>query len=883
MIQGRVVDSTTDTYLNGAVVRVPNTNFQTTTDRGGQFRLRIPPGSYTLEALYVGYPTGSQTVQVSEGGTTVEFDLSDTTQELETFVVEGRALGQARALNFQRSAQVNSSVVSADAIGEFPDQNAAEALGRLPGVSIERDQGEGRFVIIRGINPDLNSVAIDGVKLASPGADERATLLDTIPSDTIQQLEVYKSVLPSMPGDSVGGYINIKTPSAFDFDDTVVRVTGQGNFSDLVDEWEGKFAAAYGDVFNEGTVGFMLNATYEKRTFGSDNNEADPWEEEDGLDGSSGFVPGEIQFREYDLTRVRTGISGNLEFRPNNDSFYFIRGSYNNYQDTEIRHAAVFEPDAFDAIDSTSFVSVGTEHVREFKDREENLGVRAASIGGENIIDNWTIDYSLSYSFAEEDTPYDTEVIYEFADTPDIRFSNTNSYLLSLSQLNGPSLTDPSNYEFDEVADAFQFVEEEDISLAANFEYSFLQGPFSSVKFGFLAREKSKISDAEEFASDDQPVAIENLSDFSTFENRDPLMTGLPYVARDIRSYFLSNESAFAMERSIGDSAIEDFDADEEVLATYLMGTFDVNEWEIIVGARHEDTQYGTRGFEYNDDTETVVSTRFSNDYSNFMPHLHLRRPIGDNAVFRFSANQTISRPNFEQLLPGVEIEGDEVSVGNPLLDPLESTNFDISYEYYLHPLGVFSVSLFYKDIENFIYEQVLEQDFGSIIDAEVTTFRNGPSGDIQGIEFGYQQQLTGSLSGFGLIANLTLTDGEAEVLGPEEGDPSRTLPFIKQSDTIANLAVTYEKHGFFFRIAASYRDDYLDEVGESELEDRYIDSFIQWDISSSYDLNDQWSIFTNFVNVDDEPFRAYFGETGRLSQWESYSWSANAGFRWVY
>jgi TonB-dependent receptor len=205
--------------------------------------------------------------------------------DLEPFTVKGTLVGQARALNLQRTNATLSNVVAADAIGRFPDQNAAEALNRLPGVSVERDQGEGRFVVIRGIDPNLNSVAIDGVRLASPGTGERATLLDTIPSDTLQSLEVYKSTLPSQPGDSVGGYINIKTPSAFDENRTVGRIELQGNYSDLKQEWNGKLAGAYGAIFGDGNIGWMINASYEKRTFGSDNNESDPWEIEEGTDG----------------------------------------------------------------------------------------------------------------------------------------------------------------------------------------------------------------------------------------------------------------------------------------------------------------------------------------------------------------------------------------------------------------------------------------------------------------------------------------------------------------------------------------------------------------------------------------------------------------------
>jgi len=334
------------------------------------------------------------------------------------------------------------------------------------------------------------------VRLASPSSGERATLLDTIPSDTIQRLEVYKAVLPNMPGDTVGGYINIKTPSAYDFDARVARVSMQGTYSDLVDSWDGKIAASWGDVFNNSKVGLMLNVSYEERSFGSDNNEADPWEIESGTDGTEGYVSSEVQYREYDLVRKRTGVSANLEFKPEHDRYFYIRASYNNYEDVEFRHSAIFEPDDFSAISGNSFTGIDTEHVREIKDREENMNIQALSVGGENTWDSWTLDYRLSYSYAKEDTPYDSEMIYEFGDVVDVRFTGTDSYLLGLSQVGGPSLTDPANYEFDEITDGFQLVEETDWSLELNARYAFDQQAYEK---------GSGIADQEGQCQHDQP------------------------------------------------------------------------------------------------------------------------------------------------------------------------------------------------------------------------------------------------------------------------------------------------------------------------------------------------------------------------------------------
>ena len=157
--------------------------------------------------------------------------------ELDQFVVQGTVIGSARALNQQRASENLRNIVASDAIGKFPDENAAEALARLPGVSVERDQGEGRFIVIRGINPELNSVSIDGIAVPTPGASERETLLDTIPTETLSSMEVTKAVLPDQPGDSIGGHINLVSPSAFDRDERFASLYAAGLYSNLTEEW----------------------------------------------------------------------------------------------------------------------------------------------------------------------------------------------------------------------------------------------------------------------------------------------------------------------------------------------------------------------------------------------------------------------------------------------------------------------------------------------------------------------------------------------------------------------------------------------------------------------------------------------------------------------
>lgn len=896
-VRGRVVEAGSGLSLDGATVRVLGTDLRTTAGRGGFYELNnVPEGEATLEFGYLGLGQVQRTVAIGPGTNTLDVRIEGQVFELDAFEVSGTIIGQARALNLQRRAATLSNVVAADAIGRFPDQNAAEALGRLPGISIERDQGEGRFVVIRGIDPNLNSVAIDGVKLASPSTGERATLLDTIPSDTLQRLEVFKSALPSQPGDSVGGFINIKTPSAFDDDRPIGRLTLQGNYSDLVEAWRGKISGAYGRTFDDDTWGFMINASYEEREFGSDNVEADPFEEEDADDGTAGFVPGEVQYREYDLVRSRTGVSANLEFRPTDDANYYLRGSWNEYEDTEIRHRLIFEPAEIISVSEDSLIAqIGAlddegeaedQVAREMKDRTENMRIMALSAGGMNRINNWAIDYRLSYSEAEEDTPFDFETAYLLNNIVDIAFSNTRSSLPEINQLAGPEITDAANYDFDGIEMASQIVTEEDFSGEVNVRYDIAGTGLTAIQFGGLYRGKEKDSDATIWGEDDNPGEVDTLANFVYANPRDPYGSKVPYVSPDYTGFFNENREAFALEQDEVDSQVEDFNSTEDVIAVYAMAEMAFNEWEIIAGVRIEDTQFETDGTGYNDDSEEFFALSGKNDYTEILPGLHIRRSFSEDLVFRFSANKTIARPNFEQTWPNAVIEGNEVEVGNPGLDPLESINFDASIEYYMEPLGLFSAAVFYKDLDNFIYGQTVFGPFRDIEDAEITTFRNGESGDILGLELSYQKQLSDlpePFDGLGVYANVTLTDSSADVLPAEDGDEGRTLDFIKQSEIIGNLALTYEKGGFFMRLAYTYRDDYLDEVGESPIEDRYVKAHGQFDLSASYRINQNFTVFANWINITNEPFEAYWGETGRLSQFEEYGWSANVGVKWSY
>ncbi|MYA18317.1 MAG: TonB-dependent receptor plug domain-containing protein, partial [Gammaproteobacteria bacterium] len=188
-------------YLEGALVRLPELKLEAVTSADGGYAIGgIPAGSYEVTVSYIGYPPRSARIDVRDGETTRQkFAFSELIEEV---VVYGeQTASTASALNQQRAADGIVSVVSATDIGQFPDQNVSEALQRVSGVFLERDQGEGRFVGIGGIDPNLFVTTITGVNVPAPENDKRSVALDVIPSELLSALEVSKSITPDMDGD----------------------------------------------------------------------------------------------------------------------------------------------------------------------------------------------------------------------------------------------------------------------------------------------------------------------------------------------------------------------------------------------------------------------------------------------------------------------------------------------------------------------------------------------------------------------------------------------------------------------------------------------------------------------------------------------------------
>ncbi|MEM5498462.1 TonB-dependent receptor [Paraglaciecola mesophila] len=868
-LQGLLTDSSQTSYFSGAQITVKELGLSTVSRRDGSFRFtNLPEGQYTLEITYLGANTLEVPIDIKSGETLAkDFVLVGKRADLENIIVYGQRAGQASALNQQRSADSIKSIVSSDAIGQFPDQNAAEALQRLPGLSIERDQGEGRYVGIRGIDPNLNNVTINGLNVPSPDGGARSVALDVIPSELIQTLEVSKSVTPDMDGDAIGGSVEVKSLSAFDKKGTSASVTAQVSHNDLRDEVSPKLSGSVTNVFND-TFGVAAALSYYDRDFGSDNIESN------GDD--------EIEQRYYSINRERLGAAVNFDYRPDFNNQYYLRTLYSRFADDEYRLANTF---TFDDDDS--------EVERGSKDRYEEQSILSLTAGAEHQLNDWLIEYQLGYSKADEDEP--SSLYYTFVGEEMDISSDMQGKIPTIVQ--DASVMELSNYELDEIELSQNEAQDTESSFKFDVTRSLeVSGHSAEIKFGGKYRDREKTNDAIVSLYDGDFEGV----DLSQFETAAPdwglgdFGPGLHKGA--MRDYF--NQEEDALELAELDSEVESngatYSNEEDILAVYLMGKIDINDLRIVAGLRYEDTDFSTSGMRVElieneeTDVEEVVNTlwKSARSYNHLLPSLNARYEFSDKLVARFAYTQTISRPKFEDVAAyqiietkteeddGVFVTEREAEAGNPELLPYESENIDLSIEYYPGDIGVLSAGYFHKSIDNFIIIADVAGTEGWEGYEEVTQAINGDTATVDGIELSW---VKGFNNGFLISANGTITDSEAETL--LDGELYKTsLP--NQSDRIGNLTLGYENNQMSLRLTMSYKSENLEEIDGDLI--RMEDSHQQIDFSAKYFINESMHVYFNAININDEPYYNYFDTPSVNAQYEEYGRTLELGFNWT-
>ncbi|MEM9895446.1 MAG: carboxypeptidase-like regulatory domain-containing protein, partial [Bacteroidota bacterium] len=270
VVYGQVIDESTGELLPFTTVTLDGTTEGTIADAYGKYYLsNLPTGQVTLVFSFIGFQSISKTVDVKvkeqvELNVSIALDLTT----LDEVVVTSQALGQAAAINQQINANTIVNVVSQDKIRELPDQNAAETVGRLPGISVQRDNGEAQKIVVRGLSPQFNSVTVNGERIPSTDND-RSVDLSMMSPDILAGIEVYKSLTPDRDADAIGGTVNFLTKRASEGMEG--QITGQFGYNQLANEW-GQYRGSFstGKRFLDNKLGFLLGGNYQKANRNND-------------------------------------------------------------------------------------------------------------------------------------------------------------------------------------------------------------------------------------------------------------------------------------------------------------------------------------------------------------------------------------------------------------------------------------------------------------------------------------------------------------------------------------------------------------------------------------------------------------------------------------
>lgn len=892
-IQGRVTSAETGAPLAGARVSVAGSPVVALTDEAGAFTLTgVPAGAATVTVSYLGLADTSAAVEVAAGrAASLNIALGgETSVTVDAVVVMSQRIAQNDALNRYRNSDAIANYVAADDIGQFVDQNVAESLQRLPGVSITRDQGEGRFVSVRGVGAGLSTVTINGMRIGTPEDTDRAVPLDVIPSGSIDLLEIVKVPTPNMPGDAIGGSIDVRSGSPFNENQNYnFRYRLEGSYSELSDDFNPEARLNYTNLFSVGggqdNLGVSLGMNYLDRNFESNNLEA-AYSFNDDL-GDDEFVIEEIQLRKYFVNRERFGANLNLEYRPTANDTFFANALFSRFTDAETRQRSIFvfedgDLTSFDG-ETATFADIDEDGFRRrIRFRTKDQDTLALAFGGEHQRGLWSFDYRIGHSMTDENVPDEIEGRFENDQSPLDAVVRQGAGMPTFQILSGgaadTSYLDNANYAFDRVVLAPKFVDDDDTNLNFNVERADAFGVAGfTLSGGVDLRFKRKVSDVGETELRNVPdIRLDQFTTGAPDYPFHPLGDGISSAG--FVDFFNTNRSSM-LERpqDVEDNLIlntaEDYSADEDVSAGYLMGTWDSGPWRFIVGARVEHTEYSAQGSELNFDDSgdlTINPRSVESSYTNVLPGIHARFTPRDDLVIRAAWSNTIARPSFGDQSPRFEINNEdlEINMGNPDLEPYESSNLDLLLDWYPGGGSVMSVGVFSKELDSYIVERTFQND-ADFPGFEVTRPVNGSDASIRGIELNLEQELgrwAPALDGFLIGANATLLDTEFTVDGRTE-----TFSLPQAAEESANVYVGYEQGRFSGRVSYSFRGEYLEEIGDSREFDVYVMESQQLDLTASFRVNRGVELVFEAQNLLDDPLELYQGTPATTLQFEEY------------
>ncbi len=977
ILVGSVTDATGAAVPN-AQIKLDPLGITAASDDQGAYRMTdIPAGKYNLTVSYIGFAPQTTAVEVTAGQTvTLPLALKVSNASEQVLVSASRPHGEAEAINETRTADNLLQVMPSEVITSLPNANIADATGRFPGVTLYRIEGEGVYIQVRGTEPRLTNVTVDGITIPAPEPTVRQVRLDVIPSGMVDEIQINKTLLANMDGNGIAASVNLKTKEAGE--QPTISLYGDGGYTNILNgrgsyDFGGNAGKRFGASKRFGLFG---DAVFDYNGRGIDNIQPK-------LDPLSTFATpfyDNDTLREYRYYRTRYGFDGSADYRLNATTTVYAHGFFSDLQDygdkwyyspisaaltCSSAAAGACAPGGAGTITYPTATTKGSNPKFYTSNKRPNAAVGTLIVGGRSVFKDSLLTYQISAARSyEQDSAGNPKADFSWASTAPTTYCN---YIPS-AQTGGPNrphfancdntssspLLQAANWTFADITISTGINTQLNLNAQTSYAKSYRWWNHSGTwEAGFKFSNDHQTQDSTEKVYDTFGTAAPSMTQLlDSFTNTD-YYNGSYFGGHYGQVSKFSSAQSYTLTNLAGDldgqkTALDTypnlFHTVEQITAGYIMNAVDFGKLHVNTGLRIEATRDLTFGYVVNfygksgaagtpcasnpnppNPVPTTTGCYTFNGVNNnpgyidLLPSVQLRYGINNNSSVRAVYARGVARPDPYQLVPYITEDSTasppSVLIGNPSLRPEHANNYDILYEYYLHPLGLIQAGYFFKQLTapqvevilpgglsptafpaNYFpasVQQALQQYPGD----SITQYTNAQNAGIYGFELNFQQHfsyLPGVLRGLGVSANYSYTASREKGL-PLRSDHPTT---IDQAPNTWKISPTYDTKRFSGRVGLAYDQASLfsynytspafvtgaDPSGlgpKGPSGDVYTLTHFQVDAQLSYRFYKGISAVVSGLNLNNEVFGYYTGSTPFVNQREYYKPTYTGGLRY--
>lgn len=800
---------------------------------------------------------------------------------LNGITVTGIRASLQKSLDLKRNADSIVDAISAEDVGKFPDTNVAESLSHLPGLSVDRNFGEGDKVSILGTDPALNRLMLNGQTVASTNwtsdpnnPDSRSFNYSLLASEIIGNAQVYKTPQANIDEGSIGGTVIVNTRRPLDLPANTLTGSVSYGYNDRADKGKPNASVLYSWKNKDSTFGVIGSLMHSDRIIDRQGTEIfgyqrvnDPTDTNPDHQFNPAVVPADakgvyptaINTAWFQQRRTRDGVSTGLQWKPN-DAFelnftgLYVTEKFNNFNQS---HYGEWSGSAANAtalgfnngVATSGSYNANTSTYLDGYERDSTVNTGVAQLRADWFGDGWTASSQIGYTGSTGGS----DGIWN------MQFQGFGGFDWNLKgqhpQINYNSADDASAMLAHGAGYSYAPSYDRERYFQADFAHDVSWGPLNQIEVGIKATNHLDGQDAYAARLPSQDGSGVSLADFANGGTPSGYLDGLSSAGNMGNWTTIDPGLMKAYVQSLKNGTVSldpkaTYSVAEQNRAFYIQGDFAGDDYRGNLGVRYFRTRDTVNGYNaIGPDVYGAVNKRST--YHDWLPSFNIAYDAADNLTLRFAAAKTIARPRYQQMTPYVALDDRTLtgSRGNTDLGPYKSTNYGASAEWYFSENSVLAAELFFRRISGYILNTNVAETHYNLTNLRDDVYQmqvpiNAGVAKVKGASLSYQQNFR---YGFGLLANYTYSDA----------DTSNDFPLPYNSKNSFNLSPFYEQGPWSARVTYSWRSSYFTSI--AQLQSQQITGiFRELDASVGYQVNDHIRVSLDATNLLDETYFVY-------------------------